>query len=71
LYPYEGAFEVCEKNDWKYIKDVKQGDKSTNEPEESCFEYVTNLLPAADNIIELSAAGLRMPSTGLFLHLSG
>jgi hypothetical protein len=121
LYPYEGAFEVCEKNGWKYIfvlqdkslksvqeelvltrrskpakehycvkdgkrissqyrfqtdipyhnkyklhwfqchesrkKDVKPGEKSTGEPEEACFEYVTNMEPAAGNIIELSAAG--------------
>jgi hypothetical protein len=36
---------------------VKPGKTSTAEPEESCFEYVTNIEPTADNIIELSASG--------------
>jgi hypothetical protein len=121
LYPYEGAFEVCEKNDWKYIyvlqdsslktvqeelvltkrrkpvkehycvkagkrissqyrlqtgilyhekyllnwfqclesrkKDVKPGEKSENKPEAFCFEYVTNIEPDKDSIIELSGSG--------------
>ncbi|GHT36816.1 hypothetical protein FACS189435_0550 [Bacteroidia bacterium] len=121
LYPSEGAFEACEKNDWKYIyalqdkslatvqeelvlprrskpakenycikdgkrtssqyrfqtnipyhekhrlhwfqclesrkKDVKPGEQSIGKPEESRFEYVTNIEPAAGNIIELSNSG--------------
>jgi hypothetical protein len=121
LYPCEGAFEVCEKNGWKYIyvlkedslpsvqeelvltrrrnpkrenhwlkdgnwidsqyrfqkdifyhgkynlhwfqcletrtKHLKPGKTSDAKPEEFCFEYVTNIEPAADNIIELSASG--------------
>jgi hypothetical protein len=121
LYPYEGVFDVCQNNEWKYIivlqdkslksvqeelvlprrqkpvtenyvvrdrqrissqyrlqtgimyhkkyvlnwfqcieskkKDVKPGEKSTEEPTVSCFEYVTNIEPAGKNIIELSAAG--------------
>jgi hypothetical protein len=121
LYPYEGAFEVCEENDWKYIyvlkdnvlpsveeelvlrrrraptcenlylkdeywieskyrfqkdilyhkkynlhwfqclekrtKYVKPGKVSNIEPKEFCFEYVTNIEPTAENIIELSAGG--------------
>jgi hypothetical protein len=121
LYPYEGAFQVCEKNEWKYIyvlkdgvlpsveeelvltkrrnparenhclkdgywidsqyrfqkdilyhkkynlhwfqcletrtKYVKPGKVSSVKPEEFCFEYVTNIEPAAESIIELSAGG--------------
>jgi hypothetical protein len=121
LYPYEGAFEVCEKNDWKYIyvlkegalpsvqeelvltksrnpkrenhwlkdgnridsqyrfqkdifyhgkynlhwfqclekrtKHLKPGKTSDAKPEEFCFEYVTNIEPTADNMIDLSAGG--------------
>ncbi|GHU83045.1 hypothetical protein FACS189415_4590 [Bacteroidia bacterium] len=121
LYPYEGAFEVCEQNDWKYIyvlqdkslatvqeelvltrrgkpakehycikdgkrissqyrfqtnipyhrkytlhwfqclesrkKNVKPGEHSIDKQEESRFEYVTNIEPVANNIIELSTSG--------------
>jgi hypothetical protein len=121
LYPYQGAFKICENNDWKYIyvlqeeslktvheelvltkrrkparenhylkdgywidsryrfqtnilyhekynlhwfqcletrtKQVKPGKVSTGKPEEFCFEYVTNIEPSAENIIEVSGAG--------------
>ncbi len=126
LYPYEGVFEVCEKNEWKYIivlpekalSDGVQGElgeakrrppkrehlcmkndkwidskyrfktdifyhkkyhlhwfqcletrtkyqkpnekkdkKTTEKPEEFCFEYVTNIEPTADTIHALSSGG--------------
>jgi hypothetical protein len=38
-------------------KHVKPGKTSDAKPEEFCFEYVTNIEPTAENIIELSAAG--------------
>lgn len=121
LYPYEGAFEICEKYGWKYIyvlkdnvlpsvheelvltkrkdpakenhcvkdgnwidskyrfqkdifyhnkynlhwlqclekrtKQMKPGKVSDAKPEEFCFEYVTNIDPTKDNIIELCYGG--------------
>jgi ribosomal protein L32 len=121
LYPYEGSFQVCEKNAWKYIfvlqesslktvqeelvvtrekkyknehyhvkdgwgiaskyqyqtdipyhkkfslnwfqcietrkKIVEPGKKPPGEPVTSTFEYVTNIEPKKENIIQLSTAG--------------
>ncbi|GHV52852.1 hypothetical protein FACS1894181_16310 [Bacteroidia bacterium] len=38
-------------------KDVKPGEQAIGKPEESRFEYVTNIEPAAGNIMELSNSG--------------
>jgi hypothetical protein len=47
LYPYEGAFEVCERNDWKYIY-VLQKDSLKTVQEELVLTRRRN--PARENL---------------------